>query len=56
MEILNLKEAGLIEPSLIKPVFTSLSKNRVRKKSGRLSAPDREALQQWLFELMQDDQ
>ncbi len=39
------QQAGLLKPSIIKPVFTTLEKGLVLKKLGRLSEGDRAALQ-----------
>ena len=42
------KIAGLLKPSLIKPVFTTIEKRLVLKRLGKLSAEDRKALCQAL--------
>ncbi len=38
------QQAGLIKPSLIKPIFTTIEKGLVLRKLGRLSEKDRTAL------------
>ena len=38
------QEAGLLKPSIIKPVITSLEKRMVLRKLGRLNAQDRQRL------------
>lgn len=38
------QQAGLLKPSAIKPVITTIEKNLVIKPMGRLTPPDREAL------------
>lgn len=40
------QRAGLLKPSIIKPVFTTVEKGLILKKLGRLSERDRAALQQ----------
>lgn len=47
-EVANWKEAGLIKPSLMKPILTTIEKNLVLKKLGQLSQKDRHALQEIL--------
>ena len=42
------QEAGLLKPSLIKPILTTIEKNLVLKKLGRLSEKDRHTLQEVL--------
>ena len=46
--IKNWKAAGLLKPSLIKPIITTIEKNLVLKKLGRLSKKDRHTLQETL--------
>jgi mRNA interferase MazF len=48
MTITNWKNAGLIKPSIIKPVLTTLDVKLVIKKLGRLEEPDYQALQNLL--------
>ncbi len=38
------KEAGLLHPSVIKPMFATLERNRVVQKIGRLTGKDRSVL------------
>ena len=38
------KEAGLLKPSVLKPLLATVEKRLVIRKLGRLEAPDREAL------------
>ena len=38
------KEAGLLKPSVLKPLLATIEKRLVIRKLGRLEAPDREAL------------
>ena len=40
--------AGLLKPSVIKPVFTTIEKNLVIKNLGRLHEEDRQALKKAL--------
>ncbi len=47
-EVVDWKEAGLIKPSLMKPILTTIEKNLVLKKLGQLSKKDRHALQEIL--------
>ncbi|MCJ7603172.1 MAG: type II toxin-antitoxin system PemK/MazF family toxin [Desulfobulbaceae bacterium] len=46
------QEAGLIKPSLIKPILTTIEKNLVLKKLGRLSKKDRHTLQEILHTII----
>jgi mRNA interferase MazF len=46
------QEAGLIKPSLIKPILTTIEKNLVLKKLGHLSEKDRQTLQKILQTIM----
>ena len=48
MTITNWKNAGLIKPSIIKPVLTTLDVKLVIKKLGRLEEPDYPTLQNLL--------
>ena len=47
-EVKDWQEAGLLKPSLIKPILTTIEKNLVVKKLGNLSEKDRHALQEVL--------
>jgi mRNA interferase MazF len=42
------REAGLLKPSAIKPIVTTIENGLILRKLGRLVAPDREALQHTL--------
>ena len=42
------KQAGLIKPSVLKPVLTTIEKDLVIKKLGRLATGDREKLREVL--------
>jgi mRNA interferase MazF len=42
------KTAGLLKPSLIKPIFTTIEKGLVVRRLGKLAADDRKALCQTL--------
>jgi mRNA interferase MazF len=48
MTISEWQEAGLLKPSVIKPIFTTVEKALVLKKIGRMSKQDRLALQEAL--------
>jgi mRNA interferase MazF len=48
MTIANWKNTGLIKPSIVKPVLTTLDVKLVIKKLGRLEEPDYQALQNLL--------
>ncbi len=48
MTITNWKNAGLIKPSILKPVLTTLDIKLVIKKLGRLEESDYQALQNLL--------
>ena len=45
VELVEWKKAGLLKPSVIKPVFTTIEKGLVLNKLGRLEQPDRNALE-----------
>jgi len=47
-EVKNWQEAGLLKPSLIKPILTTIEKTLVLKKLGSLSMKDRHTLQEVL--------
>lgn len=40
------QQAGLLKPSVIKPIFTTVEKGLILKKLGRISAKDRSVLQE----------
>lgn len=46
------KAAGLLKPSVIKPVITTIEKRLVIKTMGRLNADDRSALQESLTTIL----
>jgi len=46
--VVDWRQAGLLKPSIIKPVFTTLEKVLILRKLGRLSEGDRAALKQAL--------
>ncbi len=48
-EVQDWQEAGLIKPSLIKPILTTIEKSLVLKKLGRLSEKDCHTLQEVLW-------
>jgi mRNA interferase MazF len=48
MTITEWKAAGLLKPSIVKPVLTTISKELVIKKLGQLEEVDRQALQNLL--------
>lgn len=47
-EVKDWQEAGLLKPSLIKPILTTIEKTLVLKKLGSLSVKDRHTLQEVL--------
>lgn len=47
-EVEDWQEAGLLKPSLFKPILTTIEKDLVLKKLGRLSEKDRYVLQEVL--------
>ena len=47
-EVQNWQEAGLLKPSLLKPILATIEKNLVLEKLGRLTENDRYALQEIL--------
>lgn len=47
-EVKDWQEAGLLKPSLIKPILTTIEKNLVLNKLGSLSVKDRHTLQEVL--------
>lgn len=46
------QEAGLLKPSLIKPILTTIDKSLVLKKLGRLSEKDCHTLQEVLWTII----
>ncbi len=46
LEVREWQTAGLLKPSLVKPIVTTLEQRLVLKKLGRFAAPDRDALAQ----------
>lgn len=46
------QEAGLLKPSLIKPILATIEKSLVLKKLGRLSGKDCHALQEVLWTII----
>jgi mRNA-degrading endonuclease toxin of MazEF toxin-antitoxin module len=44
--------AGLLKPSAIKPVLTSIERGLILRKLGRLEAPDRQQLQEALQKIL----
>lgn len=47
-EVQDWREAGLLKPSLIKPILATVEKSLVLKKLGRLSGKDRHSLREVL--------
>lgn len=48
------KEAGLIKPSTIKPIFTTVEKGLVLKKLGTLAKEDQLALKKTIAEILEE--
>ena len=48
VNIENWKQAGLLKPSVIKPIFTTIEKGLVMRKFGRLDDKDLSSLQEAL--------
>lgn len=46
------KKAGLLRPSVTKPILASIEKRLVRRKLGRLAKPDRESLREALSRIL----
>lgn len=46
------QQAGLLKPSVIKPIFTTIEKNMVIKQLGRISDNDRSTLSSALLEIL----
>jgi len=51
-EVADWQEAGLLKPSLIKPIMTTIEKGLVLKKLGRLSKQDRLTLHKILQQIL----
>lgn len=49
------KEAGLLKPSVIKPIFTTIEKKLVLTNLGRITNADRLALQEALKKILGDE-
>ncbi|MEW6380561.1 MAG: type II toxin-antitoxin system PemK/MazF family toxin [bacterium] len=49
------EQAGLLKPSVIKPIFTTIEKLLVLRKLGRLDKRDRRNLQESLREILGED-
>lgn len=47
-------EAGLLKPSVLKPLIATIEKGLVLKKLGRLADPDLELLRQCLRQILGD--
>ncbi len=52
VSVVQWKEAGLLKPSVIKPILTTLEKRLILKKLGRLREQDRRALQELLHSIL----
>jgi mRNA interferase MazF len=50
--IIDWQTAGLLKPSAIKPVLTSIEKNLILRKLGRLEASDRQELRETLQKIL----
>jgi mRNA interferase MazF len=48
------QQAGLLKPSVIKPIFTTIEKGLVLSKLGRLSQEDRAALKEALQSILRE--
>ena len=48
MSVENWKQAGLLKPSIIKPIFTTIEKGLVIRKLGRMGEKDLSSLQKAL--------
>ncbi len=46
LEVLDWQAAGLLKPSLVKPIVATLEQGLVLKKLGRFTQPDRDTLAQ----------
>ena len=52
IEIVEWQKAGLLKPSVIKPVFTTIERNLVLRKLGKLERIDEENLREILQEIL----
>ena len=52
IEIINWQKAGLLKPSVIKPVFTTIEKNLILRQLGNLENGDKENLRTILQEIL----
>jgi mRNA interferase MazF len=48
------KDAGLLKPSVIKPIFATIEKGLLLRKLGRLCKVDRNSLQDTLVDLLRE--
>lgn len=53
--IVDWQTAGLLKPSMIKPVFTTIERSLVRKVLGRVSENDSNALIRRIYEIVARD-
>jgi mRNA interferase MazF len=52
--IVQWKEAGLLKPSVLKPVLATIERGLMLRKLGRLADPDRATLRKVLAEILGD--
>ncbi|HSK73651.1 MAG TPA: type II toxin-antitoxin system PemK/MazF family toxin [Pyrinomonadaceae bacterium] len=52
IEILEWRKAGLLKPSVVKPVFTTIEKNLILKRLGNLEDNDKENLKKLLEKIL----
>lgn len=52
MTVTDWQTAGLLKPSLVKPILTTIEKNLVLKRLGKLEAADRQMLQTLLQRIL----
>ena len=52
--VVEWKEAGLIKPSVLKPLIATIERGLVKRKLGRLAEEDRDALRRVLGEIIGD--
>ncbi len=50
--VVDWKKAGLIKPSVVKPIFTTIEKGLVIKKLGKLTQKDETALREVLQQML----
>jgi len=50
--IINWEKAGLIKPSVMKPIFTTIEKGLVIKRLGKLAKKDEQALREALQKIL----